>query len=210
MWDSVAVLVWCLLAERRVRKKCSFVSLPTCVRDPLTHPSTHTHTHTPHPPTHPLQNTSVPAGERFSAAPLSHQQLTALNRLAGAKKATDRRTWLEGIVGPLALATHASASGNSGNSGSGSGSSSVPQLTAAIGGLGLDSTSAAAAGSGGSAEGQQQQQAKGGGAGPVLPVGLDVSPALGVVRGRVLPPPHLAYAAPECAYPGSQVSLVGL
>jgi hypothetical protein len=43
----------------------------------------------------------------------------------------------------------------------------------------------------------------------VLPSGVDVSGALGVVRGRVLPPPHLAYATPECAYPGSQVGQTG-
>ena len=58
---------------------------------------------------------------------------------------------------------------------------------------------------------QQQQQQKaaagssGSNGGPVLPTGVDVSGALGVVRGRVLPSPHLAYATPECAYPGTQV-----
>jgi hypothetical protein len=134
---------------------------------------------------------SVPAGQRF-CSPLTHQQLGGLNRLSS-KKATDRRSWLEGIVGPLAAAAHTGGS-------NGSSSSAAPLPAAALPGLGLDPSAAAAAAAAG-----QRSPAAGGSSGPVLPTGVEVSGALGMVRGRVLPPPHLAYATPECAYPGSQV-----
>uniref|UniRef100_A0A383VYD8 Piwi domain-containing protein n=1 Tax=Tetradesmus obliquus TaxID=3088 RepID=A0A383VYD8_TETOB len=45
----------------------------------------------------------------------------------------------------------------------------------------------------------------GGGEGSALAgSGVEVSGLLGIVRGRVLPAPHLAYQQPECCYPGSQ------
>lgn len=48
----------------------------------------------------------------------------------------------------------------------------------------------------------------GGGEGSALAgSGVEVSGLLGIVRGRVLPAPHLAYQQPECCYPGSQVRL---
>jgi hypothetical protein len=51
---------------------------------------------------YPLELCAIPAGQRYRL-PLAPAQLAALNRLA-AKKAGDRRLWLEGIVGPLAPA----------------------------------------------------------------------------------------------------------
>jgi hypothetical protein len=125
---------------------------------------------------YPLELCAIPAGQRYRL-PLAPAQLAALNRLA-AKKAGDRRLWLEGIVGPLAPAA----------AGSTTAATAAPLGAAAAGAAALTG------GSGGT-----------GPAGPLLPPGLEVCGVLGVVRGRVLPAPHLAYATPECAYPGSQV-----
>jgi hypothetical protein len=113
-------------------------------------------------------------------SPLSYQQLAALNRLSS-KKASDRRAWLEGVVGPLAAAPHTSSNATS---------NTLPPAAAAA-----------------AARSPEQPPSSSSSSGPVLPTGVDVSGTLGVVRGRVLPPPHLAYATPECAYPGSQVGV---
>lgn len=109
------------------------------------------------------------------APPLEHQQLSALARLS-AKKSTDRKAWLEALTAPMAAAAATLPE-------TPTGSVAVPLPGAA-------SEPAAAACPSSS---------------PLPGSGVEVSSLLGIVRGRVLPAPHLAYQQPECCYPGSQV-----
>lgn len=115
---------------------------------------------------------SFPPGARY-LAPLDMFQLSALARL-GAKKSSDRKTWLEALMATPAAAPPA-------------GAAPVPVPGAA---------EPAAANTGSSS------------LSPLPGAGVDVCGLLGIVRGRVLPAPHLAYHTPECCYPGSQVNLI--
>jgi hypothetical protein len=149
-------LSWIAVACHAVKETFLLLSLCLCFCTLFPH-------HTSHP--------SLPPGQRY-APPLEQPQLAALARL-GAKKATDRKAWLEALTAPLAAA----------------GSSQplpVPGASAEPG---------AAAGNG---VGSSDSSVLAGS-------GVEVSGLLGIVRGRVLPAPHLAYQQPECCYPGSQV-----
>ncbi|KAF8058950.1 AGO1 [Scenedesmus sp. PABB004] len=131
---------------------------------------------------YPLELCSLPPGQRYRA-PLDAAQLAALARL-GAKKSTDRKAWLEAVLAPLAAAS------------AGGGGGAAPDAPAALLGQGPDAAAAGAA-----------PASPGGGGGapsPLAVAGVEVAGGLGIVRGRVLPAPHLAYATPECCYPGSQ------
>jgi hypothetical protein len=146
----------------------------------------------------------VRAGQRY-VLPLAQQQLAALNRLSS-KKAADRRTWLEGLLGPLAPNSSSLACSSSATALLLQQQQQLPQQLPQ-GGF-VDASGLL----GGAVAGVQHSGGSGssssGAAGPLLPSGLEVSGMLSNVRGRVLPPPHLAYSTPECAYPGSQVRCV--
>jgi hypothetical protein len=114
---------------------------------------------------------SLPPGQRH-APPLEQPQLAALARL-GAKKASDRKAWLEALTAPLAAAASSTPMPVPG--------AAAEPGEAAGNGIGSSDSSALAG------------------------TGVEVSGLLGIVRGRVLPAPHLAYQQPECCYPGSQV-----